>query len=79
MTDNQLGKIRNTGLAELVDGWCISDEVGVRKPDPKIFQLTAQRCGMRRRSATAGCGGATLSQRSTGVPTMDSSACAAEP
>jgi HAD superfamily hydrolase (TIGR01549 family) len=46
MTDNQLGKIRNTGLAELVDGWCISDDVGVRKPDPKIFQLTAQRCGM---------------------------------
>jgi HAD superfamily hydrolase (TIGR01549 family) len=46
MTDNQLGKIRNTGLADLVDGWCISGEAGMRKPDRKIFQLTAQRCGM---------------------------------
>ncbi|MEV4627229.1 HAD family hydrolase [Micromonospora sp. NPDC049523] len=45
MTDNQLGKIRNTGLDRLVDGWCISGEVGVRKPDPEIFRLAAQRCG----------------------------------
>ena len=46
MTDNQLGKIRNTRLTDLVDGWCISGEAGIRKPDCKIFQLTAQRCGM---------------------------------
>jgi HAD superfamily hydrolase (TIGR01549 family) len=45
MADNQLGKIRNTGLDGLVDGWCISDEVGVRKPNPEIFRLAAQRCG----------------------------------
>jgi HAD superfamily hydrolase (TIGR01549 family) len=45
MTDNQLGKIRSTGLDGLVDGWCISDEVGIRKPDPEIFRLTAKRCG----------------------------------
>ncbi|WP_329110587.1 HAD family hydrolase [Micromonospora sp. NBC_01699] len=45
MTDNQLGKIRNTGLDGLVDGWCISDEVGIRKPDPEIFRLAARRCG----------------------------------
>ena len=44
MTDNQLGKIRNTGLSELVDAWGISDELGVRKPDPKIFRLVAERC-----------------------------------
>ncbi len=44
MTDNQLGKIRNTGLSELVDGWGISDELGVRKPDPEIFRLVAERC-----------------------------------
>jgi FMN phosphatase YigB (HAD superfamily) len=45
MADNQLGKIRNTGLDGLVDGWCISDEVGIRKPDPEIFRLAAKRCG----------------------------------
>ncbi|GAA5200679.1 HAD family hydrolase [Rugosimonospora acidiphila] len=45
MTDNQLGKIRNTGLDALVDAWCISDEVGVRKPDPEVFRLAARRCG----------------------------------
>src|SRR5262249_53290844 len=45
MTDNQTGKIGRTGLAALVDGWCVSEEAGARKPDPKIFQLAAQRCG----------------------------------
>jgi HAD superfamily hydrolase (TIGR01549 family) len=47
MTDNQLGKIRNTGLGRLVDGWCISGEVGIRKPDPEIFRLAVERCGGR--------------------------------
>lgn len=46
MADNQLAKIQRTGLADLVDAWCISDEVGIRKPDPRIFRLAAQRCGM---------------------------------
>lgn len=46
MTDNQLGKIRNTGLDTLVDAWCISDEVGIRKPDSEIFRLAAGRCGV---------------------------------
>ncbi|WP_248820762.1 HAD family hydrolase [Frankia sp. AgB32] len=45
MADIQLGKIRNTGLDRLVDAWCISDDVGVRKPDPEIFRLVAERCG----------------------------------
>ncbi|MDG4788429.1 HAD family hydrolase [Micromonospora sp. WMMD1102] len=45
MTDNQHGKIHRAGLNTLVDGWCISDEVGIRKPEPAIFSLTAQRCG----------------------------------
>lgn len=45
MTDNQEGKIHRTGLDALVDAWCISDEVGIRKPDPRIFQIIAQRCG----------------------------------
>jgi FMN phosphatase YigB (HAD superfamily) len=45
MTDNQLGKIQNTGLGGLVDAWAISDDVGIRKPDPTIFHLAARRCG----------------------------------
>jgi HAD superfamily hydrolase (TIGR01549 family) len=44
MTDNQLGKIRNTGLSRLVDAWGISDELGISKPDSGIFRLVAERC-----------------------------------
>ena len=44
MTDNQLAKIRNTGLADIAEAWAISDEVGIRKPDPEIFRLVAGRC-----------------------------------
>lgn len=43
VADNQEGKIRNTGLAELVDGWVVSSEVGVRKPDRAIFEALAER------------------------------------
>ncbi|MEV1073751.1 HAD family hydrolase [Micromonospora parva] len=50
MTDSQLGKLRQTGLDELVDGWCISEEAGLRKPDPAIFQLAAARCAAERPS-----------------------------
>jgi HAD superfamily hydrolase (TIGR01549 family) len=45
MTDNQSAKIRNAQLDDLIDGWAISDEVGIRKPDPEIFQIAAGRCG----------------------------------
>lgn len=45
MVDNQEGKIRRTGLADLVDGWVISDEIGLRKPDPAIFEALAARLG----------------------------------
>ena len=45
MTDNQHGKIHRAGLQTLVDGWCISDEVGIRKPESAIFDIIAQRCG----------------------------------
>ncbi|HWV49837.1 MAG TPA: HAD-IA family hydrolase [Microbacterium sp.] len=44
--DNQEGKIVRTGLAEAVDGWVISAEAGVRKPDPGIFALAADRVGV---------------------------------
>lgn len=45
MADNQEGKIRNAGLADLIDGWVISSEVGIRKPDPMIFELLARKLG----------------------------------
>ncbi|GAB3929094.1 hypothetical protein GCM10011575_26010 [Microlunatus endophyticus] len=45
MADNQEGKIRATGLSDLVDGWVISEAVGVRKPDPAIFHALARQLG----------------------------------
>lgn len=45
MADNQLMKIERSGLGERVDACCVSGEVGIRKPDVRIFQLAAERCG----------------------------------
>ncbi|MEU8920897.1 HAD-IA family hydrolase [Kitasatospora sp. NPDC048545] len=45
-TRPQLEKIRRTGLGPLVDGWVISEEADCVKPDPLIFELAAQRCGV---------------------------------
>ncbi|MFI7637635.1 HAD family hydrolase [Nonomuraea sp. NPDC049400] len=45
MADNQTGKIRRTGLAARVDGWAISEAEGVRKPDVRLFEIAAHRCG----------------------------------
>ncbi|HEX7443701.1 MAG TPA: HAD family hydrolase [Acidimicrobiales bacterium] len=42
---SQADKITGTGLAGLVDGWVVSEELGVRKPDPRIFAEAAARCG----------------------------------
>ena len=41
----QLRKLEVTGIIPFVDGWCISEEACVRKPDPAIFRLAAERCG----------------------------------
>ena len=38
---SQIDKIERCGLSDAVDGWCISDVVGVAKPDPAIFQAAA--------------------------------------
>lgn len=35
-------KLRHTGLDALVDGWVISEGVGIRKPDRRIFEAAAQ-------------------------------------
>ncbi|WP_037605283.1 HAD family hydrolase [Streptacidiphilus rugosus] len=45
-TAQQQAKIERTGLAGLVDGWVISEEVACEKPDPRIFRLAADRCGL---------------------------------
>ena len=39
-------KIIATGLDRLVDTWCISGVEGVRKPDPRLLEMAAARCGM---------------------------------
>ncbi|MGW2698536.1 HAD family hydrolase [Streptomyces sp. NPDC001340] len=44
-TDIQTAKLRSTGIDMYVDGICISEEAAVRKPDPRLFALAAERCG----------------------------------
>ena len=46
-TRQQDGTIRRTGLDRYVADWVISEEVGVSKPNPRIFELAAQRVRMR--------------------------------
>jgi len=42
----QSAKIEITGLKDVVDLVVISEDVGLRKPDPQIFQLAAERLGV---------------------------------
>jgi HAD superfamily hydrolase (TIGR01549 family) len=42
---SQNAKIASLGLDDLLDGIGVSDDVGVDKPDRRIFELTAARCG----------------------------------
>ena len=44
-TGVQSAKIEITGLKDAVDLVVISEDVGLRKPDPRIFQLAAERLG----------------------------------
>jgi FMN phosphatase YigB (HAD superfamily) len=43
--DNQQGKIDRTGLGKLADAVCVSGALDIRKPDPRIFQIAAERAG----------------------------------
>jgi putative hydrolase of the HAD superfamily len=45
-TRQQQAKIERTGLDGLVDAWVISEEANCEKPDPQIFRLAADRCGL---------------------------------
>lgn len=42
---SQEDKILATGLHELVDTWCISEVEGCRKPEVRLLQIAADRCG----------------------------------
>src|SRR4029453_8845951 len=46
-TAQQSAKIRRTGLDAHIDALAISEEVGVAKPDHRVFQVAARRCGAR--------------------------------
>ncbi|MET9126370.1 HAD family hydrolase [Streptomyces sp. NPDC004528] len=43
--DIQRAKLAATGLAPLFDGICVSGEVGVRKPERRLFEAAAAECG----------------------------------
>ena len=42
----QEDRIRRTGVDRCVAGWVIAEEVGVSKPNPRIFQTAARRAGI---------------------------------
>ena len=45
-TDSQLSKVRHLGLSERIQSLTISDEVGVRKPNIKVFNVACERAGI---------------------------------
>lgn len=46
-TQVQLEKLIRTGLVRRIAAYVISDDVGVRKPNPRIFSIAADRVGRR--------------------------------
>ena len=46
-TAQQVTKLRRTGLDRHLADWVISEDVGVRKPNPRIFAIAAERARMR--------------------------------
>ncbi|MFJ9026250.1 HAD family hydrolase [Streptomyces sp. NPDC102259] len=46
-SDIQRAKLSATGLADLVDGVAVSGDLEIRKPDLRLFELAASRCGVR--------------------------------
>ncbi|WP_326681020.1 HAD family hydrolase [Streptomyces sp. NBC_01237] len=45
-SDIQRAKLAGTGLASLVDGVAVSGDLEIRKPDLRLFELAASRCGV---------------------------------
>lgn len=44
--DIQRAKLAGTGLADLIDGVAVSGDLEIRKPDLRLFELAAFRCGV---------------------------------
>ncbi|MEU4729619.1 HAD family hydrolase [Streptomyces sp. NPDC023588] len=44
--DIQRAKLAGTGLTDLVDGVAVSGDLEIRKPDRRLFELAASRCGV---------------------------------
>jgi HAD superfamily hydrolase (TIGR01549 family) len=44
--NRQVVKMERSGIVELLDAWCISEEVGAAKPVRLIFEEAARRCGV---------------------------------
>ncbi|MFD9511278.1 HAD family hydrolase [Streptomyces mirabilis] len=44
-SDIQRAKVRAAGIADLIDGIAASGDIDVRKPDSRLFELAAARCG----------------------------------
>ncbi|MFD5398591.1 HAD family hydrolase [Streptomyces sp. NPDC127097] len=44
--DIQRAKLAATGLIDLVDGVAVSGDLEIRKPDLRLFELAASRCGV---------------------------------
>lgn len=45
-SDIQRAKLTATGISNLVDGVAVSGDLEVRKPDRRLFELAAARCGL---------------------------------
>ena len=45
-TDSQFSKVQHLGLSERIQSLTISDEVGVRKPNIKVFKVACERAGV---------------------------------
>ncbi|MFE9679439.1 HAD family hydrolase [Streptomyces sp. NPDC006259] len=45
-SDIQRAKLASTGLIDLVDGVAVSGDLEIRKPDRRLFELAAARCGL---------------------------------
>jgi putative hydrolase of the HAD superfamily len=46
-TAQQVAKLRTTGLDQHVDAYAVSEEAGAKKPDRRLFEVAAARCGAR--------------------------------